>query len=139
MRQSFPNANHHTPADGSNITNFPTASSPAKAYVRYLGFESIADGRRLRFRVKSTGQPATEVTFDIPDTVFTNTIRVSIQDAAPMAYEKLMELLAKEHTLKVNTLFLTGADIEAYINRHSSHKGHSRSDKTRHTEVDIAA
>jgi hypothetical protein len=138
MRQSFPNADHHTPADGSNITAFEVGSSPAKAYVRYLGFESIGDRRHLRFRVKSTGQPAIEVSFDIPDTVFTSTVGVSIQDAAPMAYEKLVEMLAKEHTLEVTTLFLTEADIEAYINRHDSHKGgHSRSDKTR--EIDIAA
>ena len=136
MRQSFPNAD--TPTDDSNIKAFDRAYSPAKAYVRYLGFESIADGRRLRFRVKSTGQPATEVIFDIPDTVFTSTVGVSIQDAAPMAYEKLVELLKKKHTLEATTLFLTVADIEAYMNRHDSRKGgHSRSDKTR--QMDIAA
>jgi len=111
------------------------------ADVRYIGFESIPEGRRLKFRVKSTSvKPAIEVTFDIPDAVFTSTVGVSIQDAAPMAYEKLVELLAKEHTLEATTLFLTMADIEAYINRHSSHKGgYSRSDKTKHIDVDIAA
>lgn len=137
MRESFPNADH-TPTDGSNIKAFQALFSPAKAYVHYLGFESITDGRRLRFRVKSTGQPAIEVTFDIPDTVFTSTVGVSIQDAAPMAYAKLVELLARKHTLEATTLFLTEADIEAYIDRHDSHKrGHSRSDKTR--RIDIAA
>jgi hypothetical protein len=137
MRQSFPNAK--APTDGSNITAFHALCSPAKASVRYLGFESIADGRRLRFRVKSTGQAAIEVTFDIPHTVFTSTVGVSIQDAAPMAYEKLVELLTKKHTLEATTLFLTVADIEAYIDRHDdSNKGrYSRGDKTRH--IDIAA
>jgi len=136
MRQSFPNAGHHTPADRSNIQVFDAGSSPAKAFVRYVGFESIADGRRLKFRVKSTGEAAIEVIFDIPDTVFTGTVGVSIQDAAPMAYEKLVALLAEEHTLEATRLFVTAADIAAYINRHSSHKGgHSRSDSTRDTDV----
>jgi hypothetical protein len=136
MRQSFPNA--CTCIDGSNIKTFERACSPVKAYVRYLGFESIAAGRRLRFRVKSTGQPAIEIIFDILDTVFTTTVGVSIQDAAPMAYEKLVELLLRNHTLEAMTLFLTVADIEAYINRHHSQKGgHSRSVKKR--PMDIAA
>jgi hypothetical protein len=103
MRQSFPNA--YTCIDGSNIKTFDRACSPVKAYVRYLGFESIADGRRLRFRVKSTGQPAIEVIFDIPDTLFTSTVGVSVQDAAPMAYEKFVELLKRKHTLEATTLF----------------------------------
>src|SRR5262245_31539519 len=108
MRRSYPNA--RSPADGSNI-NVKVASSPAKAKVRYLEFERIADGSRLRFHVKSTGQPAIEVTFDIPNTVFTSTFGVSIQDAAPMAYEKFADLLATEHSLEAMTLFLTVADI----------------------------
>ena len=138
MRQSFPNGGHHTPADHLNIKALDAGSSPAKACVRYFGFEGIAGGRRLRFRVKSTGQAAIEVTFDIPDIVFTGTVGVSIQDAAPMAFEKLVELLATEHTLEATTLFLTVADIEAYIDHHDSHKrGHSRSNKTR--QIDIAA
>ena len=138
MRQSFPKAGQHTPADRSNIKAFDAGSSPAKAYVRYLGFEGIDGGRRLKFRVKSTGQTAIEVTFDIPDTVFTGTVGVSIQDAAPMAFEKLVEMLARDHTLEATRLFLTAADIVAYINRHDSHKGgRSRSDTAR--QIDIAA
>jgi len=138
MRQSFPNAGHHTPADRSNIKAFDAGYSPAKAYVRYVGFEGIDGGRRLKFRVKSTGQTAIEVTFDIPDTVFTGTVGVSIQDAAPMAFEKLVELLATENTLEATRLFLTDADIAAYLHRHESHKGkHSRSDST--TQTDVAA
>jgi len=133
MRRSYPNA--HSPADGSNI-NFEVACSPAKAHVRYVGVERIAEGRRLRFRVTSTDKAAIEVTFDIPDTVFTSTFGVSIQDAAPMAYEKLVDLLAREHSLEATTLVLTAADIEAYINRHDSYKaGHSR----RARQIGIAA
>ena len=132
MTQS-PNAGHHTPAACSNIKVFDAGSSPARTYVRYLGFESIADGRRLNFRVKQTGQPAVEVTFDIPDTVFT--VGVSIQDGAPMAYEKLVGLLAQEHTLEETRLFVTPADIAAYINRHASQKGRSRSESTRQTDI----
>ena len=136
MRQSFPNAGHHIPADRSNITALDAGSSRHKSYVRYIGFEGIADGRRLRFRVKSTGQAAIEVTFDIPDTVFTCSVGVSIQDAAPMAFEKLVELLGTENPLDATRMFLTTSDIAAYINRHDSHKGHSRSDRR---QIDIAA
>jgi hypothetical protein len=136
MRQSFPNARHHTPADGTNIQAVDAGSLSAKACVRYVGFESIADGRRLRFRVKSTGQAAIEVTFDIPDTVFAGRAEVSIQDAAPMAFEKLVELLATADTIQATRQLLTAADIAAYVNRHDSHKsGHSRSDRTRHTDI----
>jgi hypothetical protein len=133
MRQRVPNTD--IPTGGSNIRVFDAGRSLAKVYVRYLGFESIADGRRLRFRVKSTREAAIEVTFDIPVAVFTSTIGVSIQDAAPMAYEKLVELLETEHTLEATTLFLTAADIEAYINRHDSHKGGHYRDKKRQTDI----
>jgi hypothetical protein len=98
------------------------STAPAKPHVRYLGFESINSGRRLRFRVKSNRDELLDVMLDIADEVFIGTPGFSIQDAAPMAYEKLVELLA-EGTLESETLCLTSADIARYVNRHmSSHK-----------------
>jgi hypothetical protein len=95
-------------------------STPVKASVRYVGFDAIPGGRQLRFRVKSNGQPAVEVTFGISDATFTDIAKVSIQDAAPMAYEKLVELSASEQELDATTLRLTMADILNYRDRHYS-------------------
>ena len=95
-------------------------NAPVNAHVRYIGFEGIDGGRRLRFRVKPSGRESLEVTFDVTDSAFIATSGISIQDAAPMAYEKLVELLATDDMLDSNELSLTGADIARYIDRHTS-------------------
>jgi hypothetical protein len=143
MKDGFQNdADQQAPTDRSNVSVFNPAAPAAKAHVRYLGFEGIAGGRRLRLRVKSTGQSAIEVTCDVADTTFNGTAGVSIQDAAPMAYEKLAEMLATEHTIEATKLFLTASDIADYISRHDSHKGRHRERTREHEstgEKDIAA
>jgi hypothetical protein len=136
MKEGFQNADHHNPTDCSNVSVFNPGAPAAKAHVRYLGFEGIAGGRRLRLQVKSSGHPPIEVTCDVADTTFNGTAGVSIQDAAAMAYEKLVEMLATEHTIETTKLFLTASDIANYISRHDSHKGRQR-ESTR--EKDIAA
>ena len=93
---------------------------PGKPYVRYVGFGSIEGGRRLRFSVKSNGQKSVEVTTEISHASFTRAKGISIQDAVPMAYEKIVELLATEDTVESNELCLTDADIAQYITRHLS-------------------
>jgi hypothetical protein len=95
------------------------STAPAKPHVRYLGFESINSGRRLRFRVKSNRDELLDVMLDIADAVLVGTPGISIQDAAPMAYEKLVGLLA-EGTLESENLCLTSEDIARYVNRHMS-------------------
>src|SRR5215813_12839397 len=87
---------------------------PAKSHVRYLGFESIDGGRRLRFRVKTNNHEPQDVTLDITDAQFIATSGISIQDAAPMAYEKITELLGTQDTLDPDRLCLTDADITRY-------------------------
>jgi hypothetical protein len=95
----------------------------AKPHVRYVGFEGIDGGRRLRFSVKSFGHESVEVTIEITDAAFTGARGISIQDAAPMAYEKIVELLVTHDVVNSNELCLTDADIAQYITRHlSSHK-----------------
>ena len=102
------------PVDSAN------SSTPAKSHVRYLGFESIDGGRRLRFRVKTNNHEPQDVTFDITDAQFIATSGISIQDAAPMAYEKIAELLGTQDTLDPDRLCLTDADITRYLHRHVS-------------------
>jgi hypothetical protein len=131
VTQSSKNTNQHTRNNTSKIETFGS-ESPA-SFVRYLGFECIADGRRLGFRVKSRGRDAVEVTFDIPDVAFTGKFGVSLQDAAPMAYEKLVEMLATDpdYVLEARTFFLTAEDLVKYVTRHHSYKNrHSTSRQT---------
>src|ERR1700751_1127026 len=72
----------------------PPSNAASKPRVRYIGFESIEGGRRLRFSVKAIGHDPVEVTIEIADATFVGVPKISIQDAAPMAFEKIVELLA---------------------------------------------
>jgi hypothetical protein len=112
---------------------------PAKHHVRYVGFEGTEGGRRLAFSVKSIGHESVEVTIKVSDGAFTGTTGISIQDAAPMAYEKIVELLAKEDTLKPNELCLTETDIARYIARHlnSQKRAHSVSDGRQQSDIAV--
>ena len=100
--------------------NREPSNTPAKARVRYVGFEGIDDGRRLTFSVKSLGHESVDIKFDISNSSFRGASGISIQDAAPMAYEKLVELLAAGGTFDSEKLRLTEADIAQYITRHFS-------------------
>lgn len=110
-----------------------SSNLPAKPHVRYVGFEGNEDGRRLGFSVKSIGHEWVQLTIEVSDAAFAAASGISIQDAAPMAYEKIVELLAKEDTLQTNELCLTEADIARYITRHlsSQNRAHSVSDGVR--------
>lgn len=112
-------------------------SRPAGARVRYVGFEPIDGGRRLSFSVKPIGQDSVDITFDISDALFKDVPAISIQDAAPMAYEKLVELLTAEGALDTGTVCLTEADVAQYVARHlSSQKlAHWTTDRKRRTDV----
>jgi hypothetical protein len=80
-----------------------------------------------------------DVTFDVPDALFINTSGISIQDAAPMAYEKLVKTFATEGTLDSETLYLTDADIAQYLNRHLSSQKRAYSTRDEKHESDVAA
>ena len=114
----------------------PEPLSTAKPYVRYVGFESIEGGRRLRFSVKSSGHESVEVTIDLSEAAFVGASGISIQDAAPMAYEKIVELLATEDVLEPNELCLTDTDIAQYITRHisSQKRAHSMSERKQRSD-----
>jgi hypothetical protein len=88
--------------------------------VRYVGFESIEGGRRLRFWVKSVGHESVEFTIQVSDAMFIGVRGISIQDAAPMAFEKLIELLMNQDVFDPNQLSLTDADMAKYMVRHLS-------------------
>ena len=98
-----------------------------KPHVRYLGFESTQEGRRLTFRVRPIEDAPTDVIIDIRPSDFVGA-RIGIQDAALIGYEKLMDLLNTEHTLASTTFCLTDEDIARYISRHID--THKRPDST---------
>jgi len=118
-------------------SNVEPLNAAHRAHVRYVGFESIGGERCLRFCVKSIGHDSVEITFKISDAAFTGVAGISIQDAAPMAYEKLVGLLATGDTLDSNNLCLTDADIAQYITRHlsSQKRAYGISGGTRRSDV----
>jgi hypothetical protein len=111
-------------------------NTPAPARVRYVGFEGIDGGRRLTFSVRSLGHDSVDVRVEVPDAPFKGACGISIQDAAPMAYEKLVELLATEIALEPRKISLTEEDIAQYIARHlSSQKAYAMSGRKRRSDV----
>ena len=70
--------------------------------------------------MKPTGHESLNITIEISDVAITGTSGISIQDAAPMAFEKIVELLGTKDGLESNELCLTDADIAQYITRHAS-------------------
>ena len=112
-------------------------NTPGRARVRYVGFEDIDGGRRLSFSVKSLGHDSVDIIIEISAASFKGASGISIQDAAPLAYEKLVQMLAIEDALESKTLCLTEADIAHYIARHvsSQKRAYSMSDRTRRSDV----
>jgi len=110
---------------------------PAKPHVRYVGFEGIEGGRRLSFSVKAIAHESVEISIEISDTAFAGASEISIQDAARMAFEKIVELLTTNDALESTELCLTDADIAQYITRHESSqkRRYSRSDGRRQSDA----
>jgi hypothetical protein len=128
-------------SDGSLTAKPPhlvDSNVPTRPHVRYVGFEGINSGRRLRFRVKSNRHESVEVTFDVADAIFIGTRGISIQDGAPMAYEKLIELLATG-SLESDRFCLTNVDVERYLDRHLSSQKRTSSLTDEGRQSDIVA
>jgi len=107
----------YSPSAPEPFNSEPPNTSP-KAHIRYVGFEGVDGSRRLNFCVKLPGHDSVDVTFEISEASFKHASGISIQDAAPMAYEKLVELLSTADTFELKELRLTEADIAHYIARH---------------------
>jgi hypothetical protein len=125
---------HREASTAAGPTN---AELSARSRVRYLGFEPIEGGRRLKFFVRLNASESVEIALDIADAVFTRASGLTIQDAAPMAYEKLVELIAGD-AFDTSRLCLTDADAARYRTRHTSSqkRAYSTNDGT---PTDVAA
>lgn len=86
----------------------------AKQNIRYLGFESVPDGRRFDFSITGTNQEATRVSLEIPALMFTGANKISFQESAKICYEKLRVLLEREQIQSAMKIRLTGDDIAQF-------------------------
>ena len=90
-------------------------NSPAKYNIRYLGFESMADGgRRLDFSITTSGESPRRASFEVPSDAFSGTNRVTFQETAALCYEKLRDAIEHDQIFSVSHFKLTHLDIEAF-------------------------
>jgi hypothetical protein len=72
----------------------------AKQNIRYLGFETQADGsRRFAFTITAAGKSSTRVSMDIPGGMFTGNQKITFQESARICYEKLRLMLQSDMTI----------------------------------------
>jgi hypothetical protein len=98
-----------------------------KQNIRYLGFESVEDGRRFDFSITGVGQEARRVSLIIPALMFTGANKITFQESAKICYEKLRVLVEREKIEEQMRIHLTGDDIAEF--RHIP-RGRARLPKT---------
>jgi hypothetical protein len=85
-----------------------------KQNIRYLGFESTADGRRFDFSITGVGQEAKRVSLIIPALMFTGANKITFQESAKICYKKLRVLLELNKIEEQMRIQLTGDDIAQF-------------------------
>jgi hypothetical protein len=87
----------------------------AKLNIRYLGFESLADGsRRLDYSITTPGKSPQRVSFEIPSSAFSGEQRVTFQESAALCYEKL-RVVIENYRIETELYFrITQQDIDTY-------------------------
>jgi hypothetical protein len=100
----------------STILNGASMRETTKYNIRYVGFESLADGaRRLDYAITAQGAPARSASILIPGSAFSGPGRVTFQESSAICYEKLKHELETQSELKTPwTMTLTAEDIEQY-------------------------
>jgi hypothetical protein len=85
-----------------------------KQNIRYLGFETTADGRRFDFSITGVGKEAKRISLIIPSLMFTGANKISFQESAKICYEKLRVLLERDRIGLQARIHLTGDDIAQF-------------------------
>ena len=85
-----------------------------KQNIRYLGFESIDDGRRFDFSITGGGHESTRVSLIIPALMFKGENKITFQESAKICYEKLRVVLERERIEPPSRINLTGDDIAQF-------------------------
>jgi hypothetical protein len=86
----------------------------SKYNVRYVGFESLADGgRRLDYAITAPGAPARSASIRVPAAAFTGPNRVTFQEIATIGCEKIRRELEAQPEIQT-TVTLSAEDIEEF-------------------------
>jgi hypothetical protein len=88
----------------------------SKYNIRYVGFESLADGgRRLDYAITSQGEPPRYARIQISASAFSGAGRVTFQESATICYEKLRRELEMQAEPQNSIAFtLTPEDIDRF-------------------------
>jgi len=92
----------------------------SKYNIRYVGFESLADGgRRFDYAITAPGAPARTASIHIPAAAFAGPNRVTFQESATIGCEKIRHELEIETESEVPaqpalTATLSTEDIEQF-------------------------
>jgi hypothetical protein len=87
----------------------------SKYNIRYVGFESLADGgRRLDYAITAQGAPARSASIHIPAAAFTGPTRVTFQESATIGCEKIRRELETDPEIQFSTVTLSTEDIEEF-------------------------
>src|SRR5207237_3909008 len=96
----------------------PLMKEASKYNIRYVGFESLADGaRRLDYAITASGASARYASIHIPVAAFGGPGRVTFQDAATICYEKIRSELEGQLEAQVEesmAMTLAPEDIERF-------------------------
>ena len=89
-----------------------TKEKESQQNIRYLGFETTADGgRRFDFSITATGLTPVRVRLDIPGSAFSGLNRITYQESAKICYEKLRALIESGEISMPQQIQLTREDI----------------------------
>ena len=85
-----------------------------KQNIRYLGFESVEDGRRFDFSITGRGRNPRGCRWRFRRSLFTGANKITFQESAKICYEKLRVLLEREKIEAPLRIRLTGDDIAQF-------------------------
>lgn len=88
----------------------------SKYNIRYVGFESLAEGgRRVDYAITTPGAPARSASIQIPAAAFSGPSRVTFQEIATIGCEKVRrELEDQAEPPVLMTMTLSAEDIEQF-------------------------
>jgi len=88
----------------------------SKYNIRYVGFESLADGgRRLDYAITAPGAPPRSASINIPAAAFSGPARVTFQESATIGCEKIRhEVEGQTEPQALVPMTLSAEDIEQF-------------------------
>jgi hypothetical protein len=104
------------PSGAASCLNPEIMKESSRYNIRYVGFESLADGgRRFDYAVTAQGAPARSASIFIPAAAFAGAARVTFQESAIIGCEKVRRELEIEAELHSPITFtLAPEDIEQF-------------------------